>query len=176
MNRHFTKEMAYKVQKGLKTKTTRYKAWKIQEVSKVVFGSRYKPIKFGTIKVKSAILTTWRASCASNFREEGFSSEEDMVAFIFKHKLVKGTLDDEVWVMEFEYHKEAGDAEVVYMIRCKHCKKEIYQSKDGEWYHSEDDYSICYANRAINPARFFDKAEPEKRLKEASAQSKLVPE
>jgi hypothetical protein len=104
--------MAYKTQQGLKTKTTRYKAWKVGEISNAVFGSRYKPVVFGIIKVNSAIPTTWRASCASNWREEGFSSGEDMVAFIFKHKLVKNTIDDEVYTMEYEYSKQAGHAEV----------------------------------------------------------------
>lgn len=47
------------------------------------------------------------------------------------------------------------------MIKCKNCGKEIYQSSDGTWYHTEDDYEICNANEAVNPARFFDKASPE---------------
>ena len=51
MMRHFKKEMAIAIQQGKKTMTTRYKAWKEQEMS-----------------------------------------------------YVKGTLDDEVWTMGFEYY------------------------------------------------------------------------
>ena len=43
---------------------------------------------------------------------------------------------------------------------CKNCGKEIYQASDGTWYHTEDDYEICNAHKAINPARFFDVATP----------------
>lgn len=48
------------------------------------------------------------------------------------------------------------------MTKCKNCGKEIYQSSDGTWYHTEDDYEICNANGAVNPARFFDRASPSK--------------
>ena len=46
------------------------------------------------------------------------------------------------------------------MAICKNCGKEIYQESDGTWYHTEDDYEICNAHKAINPARFFDVATP----------------
>ncbi len=46
------------------------------------------------------------------------------------------------------------------MTKCKNCGKEIYRASDGEWYHTEDDYVICNANKTANPARFFDVASP----------------
>ena len=112
MNRHFKKEMAKLIQAGLKTATTRYKAWKVQEVSNAVVGSRYKPIKFGTIKVNSVIKTTWEIACRAYFKQEGFNSPEEMRKYIIKEKLVRGTLDDEVFIMEFEYYRNASDIEV----------------------------------------------------------------
>jgi hypothetical protein len=110
--RNFTKEMAYKMQQGIKTVTTRYKPWKEQEQSPVYFGSRYKPIRFGHIKVNSVMPTTWRIACRAHYQQEGFKSPEEMEAFILKKKLVKGTLDDDTWSMEFEYYRQYGDAEV----------------------------------------------------------------
>ena len=112
MNRHFKKEMAKQMQVGLKTATTRYKAWKVQEISNAVVGSRYKPVKFGSIKVNSVIMTTWKIVCRAYFKQEGFDSSEEMREYIIKEKLVKGTLDDEVFTMEFEYYRNYGDIEV----------------------------------------------------------------
>ena len=59
------------------------------------------------------------------------------------------------------------------MTTCKNCGKEIYQERDGTWYHTEDDYEICNANKAINPARFFDVASP---IPEVSPKEKLYQE
>jgi hypothetical protein len=28
------------------------------------------------------------------------------------------------------------------MTTCKNCGKEIYQERDGTWYHTEDDYEM----------------------------------
>lgn len=114
MIRHFKKEMAYRIQQGLKTKTTRYKAWKEQEISTVVYGSRYKPIKFGSIKVNSVIPTTWRDAIRSSWREEGFASPEAMEQYITKEKIVRKDLSDDVWTMEFEYQPNLKtEAEVI---------------------------------------------------------------
>ena len=104
MIRHFTKEMAYAMQQGKKTMTTRYKPWKEQEMSSVVYGSRYKPVKFGSIKVNSVMPTTWRLVLRAHYQEEGFNSQKQMLDFVTKKKLVKGTLDDAVWSMKFEYY------------------------------------------------------------------------
>lgn len=100
------------MQAGKKTATTRYKAWKVQELSNAVIGSRYKPIKFGYIKVNSVIPTTWRIACRAFFKQEGFNSPEEMREYITKEKLVKGNLDDFVFTMEFEYYRNFDDIEV----------------------------------------------------------------
>lgn len=47
------------------------------------------------------------------------------------------------------------------MTKCKNCGKDIYKANHGDWYHSDNDYEICRANEPVNPARWFDKAEPD---------------
>ncbi len=102
----FKKEMMQKLIEDKKFATTRYKRLREQQEYLCVYGSRFKAVSFGRIKINSCLPLTWRQVIRGDFNMEGFKSPAEMQDYLVKEKLVRNTLNDQVWFHEFEFYRD----------------------------------------------------------------------
>jgi hypothetical protein len=95
----FKKEMRQAILNGKKVSTTRDHPIPIGEV-KAVSGSRFKPEPFAILEIQDRISTKIADVIQMFYKEEGFASPEEMVAYAKKNKLLQN--DVPVWYHRFK--------------------------------------------------------------------------
>ena len=95
----FKKEMKYAILKGQKTATTRDHPISLGQVI-AVCGSRFKPEPFAILEIQGRLPIRKDSVIHMFYREEGFSSSEEMEAFAKKEKLLQ--TNDVVYFHKFK--------------------------------------------------------------------------
>ena len=96
----FKKQMAEAIIEGRKTSTTRDHPLKLEQYQ-AVRGSRYNAKVFSKIEIQDRFPTYWEYVAELFFKEEGFGSQEEMLEYLRKEKLVKKS-DDFVYFHRFK--------------------------------------------------------------------------
>ncbi len=84
----FKKEMKQAILDGKKVSTTRDHPILLGEIQ-AVSGSRFKPEPFAVLEIQDRIPTTVENVIRLFYKEEGFSSPEEMTAYAKKNKLLQ---------------------------------------------------------------------------------------
>jgi len=101
----FKKEMRQAILDGKKVSTTRdhpIPLGKIQAVS----GSRFKPERFAILDIQDRIPTSITDVIRLFYKEEGFTSPEEMILYCKKNKLLQN--DVPVWYHRFKLVEKVG--------------------------------------------------------------------
>jgi len=104
----FKKEMKEAILKEIKTATTRNHPIPLGQVV-AVCGSRFKPEPFAILDIQIQIPTFKEHVIYYYYKEEGFKSPEEMIAFAKKEKLLQ--TDDFVYFHRFKLIKKLEDGE-----------------------------------------------------------------
>jgi hypothetical protein len=101
----FKKEMRQAILDGKKVSTTRDYPIPIGQVE-AVSGSRFKPEPFAILEIQDRIPTKVEDVIRMFYKEEGFNSPEEMVAYAKKNKLLQN--DVRVWYHRFKIVEETN--------------------------------------------------------------------
>ena len=104
----FKKEMKYAILKGQKTATTRDHPIPLGQVI-AVCGSRFNPKPFAILEIQGRLPMKKEDVIRLFYREEGFNSSEEMIAFAKKEKLLQ--TNDVVYFHRFKLVRLLGQKE-----------------------------------------------------------------